>query len=323
MKRSAFCRSAYNELVVTGSRWTRLLGKSAAEVGPPHARASVAVPYITLIPTLHVGSIKFYDRVLEYMQSAIARNRDVVILLEGICDNTEAAEQQLQEYKAIMESESLRETMVAKADENTLYSPEVMRELCAELSLDYDTLEKLQDTVRLQECYLKPKMAATCGLHLRNDADIYMKDVQQLLAEESVRLRAEGKKMPSSVAVSDLGTFPVIRMLRERKVARMARLICEKWFEDEIEGEVIVPWGYFHTEAIIHHVLEGNSKKAGAEVQEGEEAPKSDRNSLLFVESDELVEKVPFGIPKELFEPTKKNGEEKIKPDDNNSESMG
>ncbi|GET87514.1 hypothetical protein, conserved [Leishmania tarentolae] len=264
--RTRLLRSAYDELVVVGSRWTRLRAVSvdAIEVGPPHVQSHLAHPIITVIPMLHVASIKFYDRVLEYIDHAVKRNRDTLVLLEGICDSEAAEKQQMQEYQEIMQNAALRQTMLAKADDNTLYSPEVMKEICQEMGVRYDLLQSMESTVRLQECYLKPKLAAMCGLNLRNHADLHMHEVQRLLEEESARLQALGECLPSSIAVSQLGTFPVIRKHRERKVAQVARVHCTRWFEQEADGEVIIPWGYFHTEAIIHYILEGNKSTSAA-----------------------------------------------------------
>ncbi|CAJ1021374.1 hypothetical protein Q4I30_002562 [Leishmania utingensis] len=277
LTRNRLLRSVYDELVVVGSRWTRVLAVSvnAAEVGPPHVQSHLAHPTITVIPTLHVAGIKFYDRVLEYIDHAVKRNKDTVVLLEGICDSEAAGKQQLQEYRAIMENDALRQTMLAKADDNTLYSPEVMWEICQEMDVRYDLLKSTESTVRLQECYLKPKLAAMCGLNLRNDADLNMHEVQRLLEEESVRLQALGEQLPSSIAVSQLGSFPVIRKHRERKVAQVARMHCTRWFEQETDGEVVIPWGYFHTEAIIHYILEGNKRVGGAVRTDGGDASSS------------------------------------------------
>ncbi|KAK7194976.1 hypothetical protein NESM_000420200 [Novymonas esmeraldas] len=337
LSRSRLVRSAYDELVVVGSRWTRVLAVSA-DVGPPHVQSHLAHPTITVIPTLHVASLKFYDRVLEYIDHAVRRNKDTVVLLEGICDSEAAGRQQMEEYADIMGNEALRRTMTAKADDNTLYSPEVMQEICAELDVRYDLLQSLESTVRLQECYLKPKLAALCGLNLRNNADLDMHDVQRLLGEESARLHALGERLPASVPVSQLGSFPVIRKHRERKVAQAARRQCMRWVEQERDGEVIIPWGYFHAEAIIHYILESNKattatadgaaaatgatsvagtsggdrhtprgeKEGGATQSAPTSAAAGTKHApprLVFVEADELLAKVPFDVPKELVEP--------------------
>ncbi|EPY37294.1 hypothetical protein STCU_00003 [Strigomonas culicis] len=295
-RRTRLLRSAYEELLVVGSRWTRITAKPVATEGPPHVQASLAQPCITVIPTLHVASIAFYDKVLEYMDNAVRRRHsDCVILLEGICDSGAAEADQLEEYQKIMADASLRETMLQRAQDNTVHSREVIRDICLELALDYDTVMAQEDTIRLQECYLKPKMAAICGLNLRNNCDADMKEVQQLLKEEVSRITAAGDTMPTSVSVSDLGRFPIIRKFRERKVAEAARRQCEQWLEQEIEGEVIVPWGYFHTEAIIHYIFEGGKAVAAATPQ-GAKKP-----AAVFAEDDELVAKVSFGVPRELF----------------------
>ncbi|KPA78065.1 putative mitochondrial hypothetical protein [Leptomonas pyrrhocoris] len=331
LQRSRLLRSAYDELVVVGSRWTQMLANSpeVAEAGPPYVQAHLALPKVTLIPTLHVASMKFYDRVLEYIDQAVRRNKETVVLLEGICDSNAAEKQQMQEYIDIMQNQSLQQTMIAKADDNTLYSPEVMREICQELGVRYDLLQSLEPTVRLQECYLKPKLAATCGLNLRNNADLDMHEVQKLLEEETARLHSRGENLPSSVAVSQLGSFPIIRKHRELKVATVARAYCEGWFEKEIDAEVIIPWGYFHSEAIIHYILEGNKLVGGSVQKDGEgggaagssgaaggergdsagsgaaavASPARKAPRLVFVEADELIAKVPFNVPKELIEP--------------------
>ncbi|KPI86837.1 hypothetical protein ABL78_4114 [Leptomonas seymouri] len=323
-KRSRLLRSAYDELTVVGSRWTQVLAKSpnAAATGPPHVQAHLALPRITIIPTLHVASMKFYDRVLEYIDQAVRRNKDTVVLLEGICDSDAAEKQQMQEYAEITQNQDLRQTMITKADDNTLYSPEVMQEICQELGVRHDLLCSLESTIRLQECYLKPKLAATSGLSLRNNADLNMHEVQKLLAEESARLHLLGESLPSSVAVSQIGSFPLIRKHRERKVASVARAYCEGWFDSEIDGEVIIPWGYFHSEAIKHYILEGNKPRgnsddggaagssSGARVENaaragggGVASPAYNHPPLVFVEADELLAKVPFDVPKELIEP--------------------
>ncbi|KAG5508854.1 hypothetical protein JKF63_05357 [Porcisia hertigi] len=350
--RNRLLRSAYDELVVVGSRWTRVLAVSpnATEVGPPHVQCHLAHPTITVIPMLHVASIKFYDRVLEYIDHAVKRNKDTLVLLEGICDSEAAGKQQMQEYQNIMRDTALQQTMLAKAEDNTLYSPEVMREICQELGVRYEVLQSIESTVRLQECYLKPKLAAMCGLNLRNHADLDMHEVQRLLEVESAKLYDAGGGLPSSIAVSQLGSFPVIRQHRERKVAQVARMQCTRWFEEETEGEVIIPWGYFHAEGIIRYILEGNksdsgfmgthggggapstgtsgcasaalpSNQGGAKSTMGPgalgtkaAAPGSSSSAvaatehtpprLVFVAADELLAKVPFGVPKELIDPS-------------------
>lgn len=304
LAKSHIWRSAYDELHLVDSRWTRILAKSTMqEVGPPHVQANLATPCVTFIPTLHVASIKYYDRVLEYMQQAVRRNPATVILLEGICDSKEAQQQQLAEYLQIAQNEELKETMIDKANSNNLYSPEVMHEICAELALDYDTLRRHEDTMRLQECYLKPKMAALCGANLRNDADLDMREVQLLLEEEAARLAGLGQSLPASVSVSDIGKFPAVRRSRELKVAAIARAQCEAWAEGEIEGEVILPWGFYHSSAIIHSILSANHHGGAEHDEAAAAAGKPRRPPLLFVEADELIAKVPFGVPKDLLEP--------------------
>lgn len=311
--------SAYDELVVVGSRWTRILAKTtrSSEVGPPHVLAHLALPKITIIPTLHVASIKFYDRVLEYVDQATRRNKDTIVLLEGICDSAEAERQQMQEYQEIMSNTDLRQMMQNKADDNTLYSPQVIQEICRELGVRFDLLQSMEKTVRLQECYLKPKLAASCGLHLHNNADLDMHEVQKLLEQESARLEAQGRSLPSSVPVSQLGTFPIIRRHREQKVALMARQQCIEWLEAEIDGEVIVPWGYFHAEGIRRYIVEGNKSdtSAAAAPSEGGDVSGSSVSgaahpvpTAIFVAADEVVNKVSFDVPKELIAPMDSDG---------------
>lgn len=340
-RRTRLLATAFDELSVVGSRWTRILGKtSGMDSLPAHIRANLAVPSITIIPTLHVASMKFYDRVLEYMEQASKRNPNVVILLEGICDTDEAEKQQMREYQEIMASPELQQALLAKANENSLFPPQVIHEICNELAVNYDELMARVDTVRLQECYLKPKMAALCGLNLRNNSDLDMKEVQQLLQEESARLAAIGETLPSSVSVSELGAFPVLRANRERKVAMIARRQCERWVEQEIEGEVIVPWGYFHCEAIKHHIFSGSTAMAGGGAATTSSAVPSEETKgvasaaaspstigaassagpsgdatgeqtdlpagstrVVFVEADEVIARVPFGVPREVLEP--------------------
>lgn len=307
-RRTPALRSAFSEIQLVGSRWSRILGKTVAN------EAGLAVACVTMIPTLHIASPKFYDRVLEYMQQAVRRNKNTVILLEGICDSEESEKLQLQEYRDIARNDSLRHAMTSKADQNTLYPPEVMKDICNELAINYDVLMSYGDSVRLQECYLKPKMAALCGEYLRNDADLNMVDIQKILQSEAARLAAIGEALPSTVSVSEIGSFPTVRKNRERRVAAVARRQCEAWLAEEMEGEVIVPWGFFHTEAITHYILEGNhtaatpsaaSDSTSTAVAAGagmEESTKPARSAVVFVEADEVVAKVPFDVPKELIE---------------------
>ncbi|CCW64639.1 unnamed protein product [Phytomonas sp. EM1] len=344
-KRSSLLHSAYDELLVVGSRWRRFLAKASPQgLSSSSAKPRLGTSQVTIIPTLHIASIQFYDRVLDYMRKAVQHNKNTVIFLEGLCDSREAQEAQMREYHEIAQNESLREAMLSKADQNNLYTEDTMRDICKELLVDYDTLLHYIDEVRLQECYLKPKMAAYCGLNLHNGADLDMEKVQALLQDEAIRLSALGETSPSSVSVPEIGLFPVVRRNRERKVAQLARMQCEQWFQEGIESEVIIPWGYFHSEAIIHYITEGNAKPAdedsssqidvsvsqSSEIRETDHvesnlnenipvmtssvsrskkdtpaAPASGRPTLVFVEADELVAKVPFGVPKDLVEQRK------------------
>ncbi|EPY36330.1 hypothetical protein AGDE_06967 [Angomonas deanei] len=231
------------------------------------------------------------------MQVAVKRSRgNCKILLEGICDNQEEEEAQLKEFHSIMNSKSLREKIILKADENNLHSPKTMQEICAELALDYTTVMENANQIRLMECYLKPKLAATVGLNLVNNVDTDMKGVQRLLKEEEGRLEAIGESLPTSIAVGDLGQFPLIKKYRERKVAEAARRQCERWIKEEIEGEVIIPWGYFHIDSIEHYIVQGNR---GSE--DGTNNAEDEKKLAVFVEADELLAKVDFGISKEIF----------------------
>lgn len=338
-RRSYLLRSAYDELVVVGSRWRRMYARTAHT----SLTESVASPCITIIPTLHVASIRFYNRVLEYMQQAVHRHRNVTVLLEGVCDNVAAAQAQMEEYAEIARNEALRETLLEKADSNTLYSPPVMREICAELGVNYDVLHSLESSVRLQDCYLKPKMAALCAAHLRNDADLDMKTVKKLLEAEAAELVALGHPPPPSISVAEVGRYPVVREQRERKVAALARELCERWHAEGWEGEVIIPWGYFHSEAIMHFIAAANTSST-AKVKSGDgrigsgsgansvrtsihddteaaacsSSPTSSSRSaasseaecgaIVFVEQDEVVAKETFDIPREIIESSSHGG---------------
>ncbi|CCW71754.1 unnamed protein product [Phytomonas sp. Hart1] len=341
-KRCFLSRSAYNELLVVGSRWRRFLAKpSPQDLDSSSTNPKLVTSQVTIIPTLHIASIKFYDQVLDYLRIAVQRNKNTVIFLEGICDSCEAQQAQMREYHEIVQNKSLQEAIVLKANQNNLYTENTMRDICEELSVDYDTLLRYTNEVRLQECYLKPKIAAYCGLNLCNTVDLDMGKVQALLQDEAIRLSTLGESLPSSVSVTEIGSFPVIRKNRERRVAQLARMQCKQWYQDGIESEVIIPWGYFHSEAIIHNIIEGNadpidqdstnqvdvSVSRGSSTSEPgkiesnldentsgtasnlsrskKSTPVSaspDKPTLVFVEADELVAKVPFGLPKDLVE---------------------
>lgn len=254
------------------------------------------MPRITVIPTLHVASMKFYDQVLFYLDESVKRYGDHVrVLLEGICDAEEDEQIQQQEYRAIMASPELQQMMHNKAEEDTLFSSDVQREMCAELALDYNVLQEYKKTVRLQECYFKPKMAATCGLNLHNDSDIDMKEVQALLKKELEEEAAKGEiSVPNSIPVSQIGTFPRVRAAREKKVARVAQNYCRRWVGEEKEGEIIIPWGYFHTENIVKYIC---AKKSSEDDLIEEGLPE-----LLFVPEPGWSRVIPFGVPEALLE---------------------
>lgn len=289
--RTWISRSAYDELLVVGSRWTRLLAKSSPISGPPYVQAHFPVPRVTVIPTLHVASIRFYDEVLKYMDESVRQygNR-VRILLEGICDADEDEEQQKQEYREIMKSPALQETMRVKADENTLFPLDVIREMCTELAIDFDTLQQHQKDIRLQECYLKPKMAATCGLNLFNDADLNMKEVQTELAKQMEAETAKGSStLPDTIPVSQIGVFPCVRAAREKKVASVARRYCQRWLSEEADGEVIIPWGFFHTEQIVRHLCQPPLESSGA------------AQDMSLVKEEGFLRALPFGVPEAVL----------------------
>lgn len=218
-------------------------------------------PQITIIPTLHVASISFYDSVLRYIESSVKQYGDhSCILLEGICDGEEDAEVQRQEYFQIANNPSLQEMLRKKAEENTVFSTEVQKEICAELGVEYPILLEHQVSVRLQECYLKPKLAASFGLHLHNEADMNMKEVQAVLRAELEAEAAKGSTaVPSTVSVRQIGQFPRVRHARELKVARAALERCQLWLAQEEDGEVVIPWGLFHAEPIVRVLQMGLS----------------------------------------------------------------
>nr|CCC49835.1 conserved hypothetical protein, fragment [Trypanosoma vivax Y486] len=256
--------SPIDELVVTGSRWSRILtmpvkpsaaGGIDGDMGVPtvSASATLSTPFMTFIPTLHVASVEFYDKVLDYMKRAVDERKNVVILLEGLCDNEEGEVQQMEEYFQISRNEELRESMIEKADKNTLFSEELMKTICEELAVRYDVLSKEWATIRLQECYLRPKMAAMVGENLRNDADLNMREVEALLLGD----------------IEYACSMQAVRGL----------------VESGVTGEVILPWGFYHTEGIRRDVLSMNSQEEG----------------IVFVESDDIICRIPFGIHKELL----------------------
>lgn len=288
LTRSILLCSAIKELCVVGSRWRRLRLDRIPSAVPLEA----PLPHITLIPTLHVASIRFYDTVLSYMEKAVAEHGDrVKILLEGICDADEDEAQQREEYRTIMGNPELQRTMRQKADDNSLFSLDVQREMCMELDLNFETLQQYTESIRLQECYMKPKLAASCGLHLFNDADLTMKEVQAILRQEMDEEAAQGSTVvPNAVSISQLGAFPRVRDARERKVARIAREFCRRWVREGCAGEVIVPWGYFHVDKIQEHVCLGGSYL---------DHPKAE--PLFIVADAQWTQTASFDVPEEIF----------------------
>ncbi|EKG07861.1 mitochondrial DNA topoisomerase II, putative [Trypanosoma cruzi] len=278
LRRVRLLRSPIDELTITGSCWSRLLARALPKT-PPAPSPIKSTPFITLIPTLHVASVEFYDKVLDYMVRAVQERENVVILLEGICDTEESEAQQMGEYFSIARNEELKAAMLQKADQNTLYDDETVKTICEELAVNYKVLLKQQATVRLQECYLKPKMAALVGSYLRNGADLNMSEVKAILAEEGNG--SGGTFFP----FSHLGANPAVRQSRERKVARAAQLRCVEWIQRGCEGEVILPWGFYHAEGIKHNIFATNAHD----------------ETVVFLESDDKLCRLPFGITKELL----------------------
>ncbi|KAH9582340.1 hypothetical protein LSM04_007057 [Trypanosoma melophagium] len=288
LRRVRLLYSPIDELVITGSRWSRLLAKpvskgSSSSLTTNNTTTSTTsaapIPFITLIPTLHVASIKFYDKVLDYMVDAVKTRENVVILLEGICDDENVEVQQMEEYFQISHNADLRSTLLQKAENNTLYNEDTMRVICEELAVRFDALTKASATVRLQECYLRPKMAALVGAHLRNDADLNMREVETILREEKTA------DLTIDIPVNRLGAQPAVRQQREAKVARAAQQRCVEWVQLGCAGEVILPWGFYHAEGIRRNILALNAQD----------------DTVVFVESDETLCRVPFGITRELL----------------------
>ncbi|ORC89858.1 putative mitochondrial DNA topoisomerase II [Trypanosoma theileri] len=288
LRRVRLLYSPLDELIITGSRWSRLLAKPVSNGSTSSSTSSSSLtktPFITLIPTLHVASLQFYDKVLDYMVKAVKERDNVVILLEGICDDEDVEVQQMEEYFQISHNADLRTALLKKADTNTLYTEETMRVICEELAVRYDALKEAAATVRLQECYLRPKMAALVGAHLRNDADLNMREVLAILREENSS-DEKNADMTIDIPVSQLGAQPAVRQKREAKVARAAQQRCVEWARLGCGGEVILPWGFYHAEAIRHNILAMNAKD----------------DNVVFVESDETLCRVPFGVTRELLE---------------------
>lgn len=270
--RSIFLTSQKRDLFTVGSRWRRLRARtspthtSAASVtssSPLSSSTSCAspsdasTPLVTVIPVLHVASISFYDTVMRYLDASVQQyGSRACILLEGICDGEEDAELQRQEYAQIAHNTSLQEMLRKKAAENTVFTPTVQQEICTELGVEYPVLLQHEDRVRLQECYLKPRMAASCGLYLHNDADLNMKEVQAILRAALEEETAMGSTaIPTTISVRQIGTFPRVRQAREEKVARAALERCRQWLANAQDGEVIIPWGFFHAEPIMRLLL--------------------------------------------------------------------
>lgn len=290
--------SAKHELLTVGSRWRRLWAKTTIPVASSHSSsvsksssssdissdtsrhgsfpqdaslpASTAtissasssgppIPRVTIIPTLHVASISFYDTVLRYLDSSVKAYGDrACILLEGICDGEEDAELQRQEYLQIASTPSLQEMLRKKAEENAVFPPDVQQEICAELGVEYPVLLEHIANVRLQECYLKPQMAASFGLHLHNESDMNMKEVQAVLRAELEAEAAMGNTdVPNTLSVRQIGQFPRVRQAREWKVARAALAHCQLWLAKEQDGEVVIPWGFFHSDPIVRTLRMG------------------------------------------------------------------
>ncbi|AAZ13257.1 hypothetical protein, conserved [Trypanosoma brucei brucei TREU927] len=301
-QRARFLLLPIDDVLPAGSRWSRVTAlptshahpsgaSRASRTGPVTANTTSALPptpYITFIPTLHVASVKFYDAVLDYMRESVEKNSNVVVLLEGICDNKEGRIQQMDEYMQISRSEELRAAMLEKAEKNTLYNDETIRTICDELAVNYDVLSRELETVRLQECYLRPKMAALMGKNLCNEADIDMEEVEALMLEgdnndHSGSYGACGSG--SVVPITSIGSHPAVRRSREMKVARKARATCVDWLKHGVAGEVILPWGIYHVEGIQRNVLSLNAQDEG----------------IVFVESGNDIRHVPFGIHRDLL----------------------
>nr|CCC92247.1 conserved hypothetical protein [Trypanosoma congolense IL3000] len=281
--RARYLFSPVDELFAIGSRWLRVQARPANAGNTRDVASSILppTPFITFIPTLHVASIEFYDAALNYMKEAVERCENVVILLEGVCDNKEGRRQQMEEYIQISQSAELRTAMLEKANNNTLYSEDVIRTICDELAVKYDALRREWESIRLQECYLRPKMAALMGGNLCNDADIDMEEVEALMLEGGDDEATTG----SVVSIASIGAHPKVRRRREVKVARKTRSICADWLKRSVKGEVILPWGFYHIDSIRREVLSMDA--------EDEE--------VVFSEDDGVLRCVPFGIHKELL----------------------
>lgn len=279
--RCVFLTSQKRDLFTVGSRWRRLRARTTAapatSSSPLSSSTSVTTPssssspnsfpldrhastpcgpsspLVTVIPLLHVASMTFYDTVMRYLDTSVQRyGSRACILLEGICDGEEDAELQRHEYAQIAHNTSLQEMLRKKAEENTVFTPAVQQEICTELGVDYSVLLQHQSRVRLQECYLKPKMAVSCGLYLHNEADLTMKEVQAVLRAELEEETAKGSTaIPTTISVRHIGQFPRVRQAREEKVARAALERCRGWLANAEDGEVIIPWGFFHAEPIV------------------------------------------------------------------------
>lgn len=306
------CRICVSAQLVVSQRcgWRRLHaqppGDDRAVADQPAHATTAATAVITLIPMLHVASTQFYDDVLQYIadpslqnssyssETAVPRHQNTVVFLEGLMDSEQQRIEQEEESRAIFEDAKLREMVRTRALNNELFSLETMRDMCAEMHIDFAALQRFsssvsaetsrndkQGTVRLQDAYFRPLLTALCGDRVVH-ADLTFP--QCFAAASAPSNSASSSSFSSSPwlsgdSLAHIGRHPQVKAARERHCAFAVRQrIVDLWknpnsnekaisstkrlrsideSDDDDVVHIVVPWGMHHMEGLLQALQTG------------------------------------------------------------------
>ena len=210
---------------------------------------------ITLIPMLHVASISFYDTVLRYIADTMQQSRSTVVLIEGLLDSESQRIEQEEESRSIFHDDKLRTLVSTRAKQNELFSSETLRDMCSEMHVDFNALQKFSHSdasssspstpssenleasasttatvVRLQDAYFRPLLTSLCGDRVVH-ADLTF---EQCFQTANARTPS-GTNSPwlNGESLVHIGRHPQVKSARERHCALDARARISECFEGQ------------------------------------------------------------------------------------------
>lgn len=278
-----FLRRSAKDISLRGSEWTRLVLRSSPMNGSVHCDTS-----INIFPMLHVGSVKFYDAVLQEMQS-LAHDPDassqvpLYALLEGILSTPQQRMIDAQEFNTIFYDANVKaqiseaccgssrwDALASRPNiglgcaGSSLYSEDILREICnKELNLGYETIvdynrQKMTildrtdaDLLHLQDAYFKPLLATLVGSTMLS-ADVTEQELMKGLGTaEDTPLHKLPQQRVKAFREEHLANYLLHIVTRQSMIKQAEFAGKEAPLSAVPLCNMAVLWGHYHTDGFL------------------------------------------------------------------------